>query len=601
MYLLLKAPWWLAGLVHAVQPSAPAPIRAPLRDLPWGQLNILHTTDTHGWFAGHLQEASYQADWGDYISFATHLKQQAADRGVDVLVVDTGDRVEGSGLYDSSIPPGKYTYDIVKKQSMDVICCGNHELYHAHTATREFTINAKNFKESYLASNVDIIDPNSGSRVPLAARYRLFETPNLKLKVLAFGFLFDFTGNANNSFVIPMKTAVQEQWFQDAIREECDIILVIGHVPVRQSEFDTLYSAIRQVKWDTPIQFMGGHTHIRDYVKYGPNAYGLESGRFMETIGWASIKGLSTKESVEGRAQSLTFDRKYIDNNIFSYHHHTGLNESTFPTNAGTNVSKMITSARKELDLSIKVGCSPQDYWISRAPYPSNNSILSLLSSTILPSIAPDESRSKIPRIFLMNSGAIRFDIFKGAVTRDSVYSVSPFAGGMGVIKDVPYDKAKRVLEILNKAKNMLGSNHLATRNTDGVDNSLSHLVAFGNRPSSQSVLSWTEDKELPPGYTTSDDLGNQGDDTVHEKIQYYDVPNCIQGRAAFPKDGVEPEKVDVVFVSFIEDWILRALLLTGQEYGKDEVTPFKPGTSFTDAFGSWIQANWKVDSAGSC
>jgi 2',3'-cyclic-nucleotide 2'-phosphodiesterase (5'-nucleotidase family) len=42
--------------VKAVQPSAPEPIAAPLRDLKWGQLNFLHTTDTHGWLAGHLQE-----------------------------------------------------------------------------------------------------------------------------------------------------------------------------------------------------------------------------------------------------------------------------------------------------------------------------------------------------------------------------------------------------------------------------------------------------------------------------------------------------------------------------------------------------------------
>lgn len=42
--------------VLAAQSSAPDPVPAPLRDLTWGQLNFLHTTDTHGWLAGHLQE-----------------------------------------------------------------------------------------------------------------------------------------------------------------------------------------------------------------------------------------------------------------------------------------------------------------------------------------------------------------------------------------------------------------------------------------------------------------------------------------------------------------------------------------------------------------
>ncbi len=46
----------LSTTTRAVQTSAPSPVQAPLRDLPWGQLNFLHTTDTHGWHAGHLQE-----------------------------------------------------------------------------------------------------------------------------------------------------------------------------------------------------------------------------------------------------------------------------------------------------------------------------------------------------------------------------------------------------------------------------------------------------------------------------------------------------------------------------------------------------------------
>lgn len=46
----------LLNLGRASQPRARQPVSAPLRDLPWGQLNFLHTTDTHGWHAGHLQE-----------------------------------------------------------------------------------------------------------------------------------------------------------------------------------------------------------------------------------------------------------------------------------------------------------------------------------------------------------------------------------------------------------------------------------------------------------------------------------------------------------------------------------------------------------------
>ena len=46
----------ISSAALAAQPSAVPPVSAPLRELPWGQLNFLHTTDTHGWHAGHLQE-----------------------------------------------------------------------------------------------------------------------------------------------------------------------------------------------------------------------------------------------------------------------------------------------------------------------------------------------------------------------------------------------------------------------------------------------------------------------------------------------------------------------------------------------------------------
>ena len=44
------------GAAVAIQPDARPAVAAPLRDLPWAQLNVLHTTDVHGWFGGHLQE-----------------------------------------------------------------------------------------------------------------------------------------------------------------------------------------------------------------------------------------------------------------------------------------------------------------------------------------------------------------------------------------------------------------------------------------------------------------------------------------------------------------------------------------------------------------
>jgi hypothetical protein len=32
----------------------------------------------------------------------------------------------------------------------------------------------------------------------------------------------------------------------------------------------------------------GGHTHIRNCIQYDEHSMGLESGRYMETVGWMS-------------------------------------------------------------------------------------------------------------------------------------------------------------------------------------------------------------------------------------------------------------------------------------------------------------------------
>lgn len=75
------------------QPNAENATIGPKAPLQWGQLNFLHTTDTHGWLEGHIKEQNYGADWGDFISFSRHMKQKAGSLGVDLLMIDTGKSV----------------------------------------------------------------------------------------------------------------------------------------------------------------------------------------------------------------------------------------------------------------------------------------------------------------------------------------------------------------------------------------------------------------------------------------------------------------------------------------------------------------------------
>ncbi|KAL9013433.1 MAG: hypothetical protein Q9173_001876 [Seirophora scorigena] len=614
-YILLLS---FVTCTQSAQPSAPEPVSAPLRDLPWGQLNFLHTTDTHGWHAGHLQEPSYTGDWGDYISFAERLRAKADREGVDLLLIDTGDRIEGNGLYDASVPKGKYTRDIFSEQDIDIICIGNHELYHKSSSESEYLSVVPSFKGNYLASNLDILDPESGDRVPLAPRFKKFTTKNQGIRIVAFGFLFDFTGNANNTFVEKVEKTVRQKWFLEAIHgRNVDLFLVAGHVLLDSPEYNAIFKAIREVQWDTPIQFFGGHTHVRDYFRYDSKAYGLESGRYMETIGFMSITGLSTGEKSKSHvvqpanmlAAAPKFSRRYIDNNLYSFHHHTSLNSSTFSTPHGRNVSAMIAAARKALNLDHSFGCAPTDLWTNRAPFPHENSIFTWLQKQVFPSTISDPSRKDYPRLAIFNTGGIRFDVFKGPFTIDTTYSVSPFTSGFRSIKDVPYTTAMKLITILNHEVPQLldlpydlaarapESDEVHFAAADTAHKFVQHAV--NQAPLSPSSSNNQHKQPLTPGYTTTDVGGSDGDDTIHSPIRFYHVPNVFETRVGFPSHSSgDPElkTVDLVYVDFIQRYVLLALEFLGTDYKEGDTDVYMDGTTMTEVISRWVEENWKGD-----
>lgn len=579
------------------------------------------------------------------------MKRKADEKGVDLLVVDTGDRIEGNGLYDASDPKGKYTYDIVAQQSFDVICTGNHELYQASSVDREHNTTVPNFKNTYLASNLDYIEPETGNQIPQAKRYRKFKTKNQGLAVVAFGFLFDFDRNANNSVVQKVEDTIKEDWFLQAIREKPDLFVVTGHVGLRMKEFEQIFRVIRDENWYTPIAFLGGHAHVRDTRKFDDNAVAIASGRYMETIGWMSLDGVKKiKGSAAAAADedgdvsaeaAVTFKRRYIDNNLYGLHHHTGLNETTFPTEHGRNVTKFIAESRKALQLDKAYGCAPQDLWMSRAEFPSNASIFTWLQEQVIPDVVYNEERKDVPRLAIANTGLVRFDIFKGAFTTDSTFILSPFLSRWNYIPDVPYKVAKRIIDMLNRGGQLgafsadpaLDTRYLVSPEQAAWAERQQQQQQQSDAPSSSSSSSSSPDAAvrllpldadadhqkplgrrhhhrtpedaapaaddgkpgLTQGYTTKDDLGTDGDDTEHAPVAYYPVPNCIQAEVAFPAGAAPPDRVDLVFIDYTQPWVLAALQFSGGDYTDADVQSYSD-LSMTDMIVQWIAANWKGD-----
>lgn len=562
------------------QPSAKHPVKTDeVRDLQWGELNFLHTTDTHGWLAGHILEREFSGDWGDFVSFQERMREIADQKQVDLITVDTGDRHDGNGLSDASKHDGSLSLPVFCEVDYDVVTIGNHELYRGVASLQEFHKIRSRFGERYVVSNVELAVGKAW--VPMGEKYRIFQTKNQNFTVLALGFLFNFEGNDKDaSRVTKVEDEIEKEWFTEVMQKlsEIDYILLIGHIPPRGSpEFGTILNKIRSYNKTIPVSMFGGHSHIRDYKIYDDYAVALQSGRYVETLGWSSVNFTNPDKDA---SKLPSFSRSYIDFNERNMALHAGKDLETFKTGHGIGVSNWIARIRKQLDLDEYRADIPQNYYTDRAPFPSPNSVFSLVQEHVLHLLtSPDEIKNDT-RYILLNTGAVRFDLFKGPYTKDTGYMLSPFHNDWIYIKDVPKWVADEVLPLVNGEDKVLSSksrfletsvsevNTETTTSTDptGWLNTIGQAL-IDLLPSELTDL-WqptvnNKSKHLSAGYETHDDLSSEGDDTVHEPWKFYPIPNALQtivpppsGAAA--KNGNEP--VTLIFHDFMAYFVQKAL-----------------------------------------
>ncbi|OLL22886.1 Secreted protein, partial [Neolecta irregularis DAH-3] len=138
-------------------------------------------------------------------------------------------------------------------------------------------------------------------------------------------------------------------------------------------------------------------------------------------------------------------------------------------------ISNQVTQIRHELDLTSTFGCSPRDYYLSRAPYDDKASFPCLIIQDVIPSVILQDARRSNPRIFLMNSGQLRFDVFKGPFTDDDSFIEAPFQNTFQFLPSVPYHIAKYTLSILNTGK-------LAKRRDPEVDSGNKSVLRYFSR-----------------------------------------------------------------------------------------------------------------------
>lgn len=292
-------------------------------------------------------------------------------------------------------------------------------------------------------------------------------------------------------------------------------------------------------------------------------------------------------------SSSLVYSRRYLDWNRLTFAYHAvGSQDNTFDYHSGERVTVDITKIRKELNLTTLFGCAPATYCQSCKPFGAEGNIFSLLP-TALSKVVINQTRANNPRLILINTGSIRFDLVKGPFTYDDSFIVSPFKDAFQFIPNVPYDKASRVINIINKAPDNKKRDLSATDfdfaplTGDGcVDPTIGSVSSHASlKARSNHGVIRRQSSKLTPGYTTTDDFGSDGDDTPHSKIPYYSQPQYIQANASFPADKSTPKSVDLIFLDYIATNVLSALKSVGPSYTKADVSYYLPESFTTNSY----------------
>ncbi|KAK4047352.1 hypothetical protein OIO90_006211 [Microbotryomycetes sp. JL221] len=574
----------MASQIAFIQPTTDSVAQSlPYRPLPWGDINIISTTDTHGWLRRECNgDLGFCGDFGQLVSFVHSIKHQAKQRKADLLVVDSGDRLDGNGLVDGE--PDAHTkgwtaMGIFRQMPYDIITTGNHELYQYPKAVMTQQRLVKHYGERYVTSNVNLTTYNTlpnGTIVettkPLGNRYRKFKTA-MGRNVTAFGPLFNFRAHDKGISVQAPHDMVNESWFIEAIQDRPSLFLLVGHMSVRKepdSEWRVIVKAIRKLHPTVPIAIFGGHHHIRDCTQEDPWSMSLAAGRYMETVGWMSIKGVDEPNPSQ---QPLTFERRYLDQNEQTFKFHTEFN---FETEKGKTISKQLKQTAQQFNLTLKFGQAPQSYYLYRYLPWSKNSILRLMTQEVLPRMIQRQDRP-FENIVILNTGSIRFDIFKGSFTRNDQWIILPFTNHFLFISGVKKSIVQKLLPYLNIVGEHHLSNDLMNRSSfesfAANDVKIEHLYRrslsnsfqrYYNELNLSTERERIQHEELTLGYVTYDECDDLGDDTKHRPLPIEPQPIFVSTSLSNKEDSIKkPQEeilIDVVFFDFIELDILNAL-----------------------------------------
>lgn len=125
----------------------------------------------------------------------------------------------------------------------------------------------------------------------------------------------------------------------------------------------------------------------------------------------------SATATVSSSISSLVYSRRYLDWNRLTFGYHADKSQdNTFDLRSGLRVTKEIYEARKALNLTVLYGCAPETYCQFCKPFGAKGNIFRLIQEALATTVI-NASRADVPRLIIINTGSIRFDLVQGPFT----------------------------------------------------------------------------------------------------------------------------------------------------------------------------------------
>lgn len=349
-----------------------------------GEVYIIHTNDSHGYYDEYLGFSAVAALKADYESL-----------GATVILLDAGDAFQGTAI--TMLTHGGSTVDVMNAVGYDAMCPGNHEFdygldtYLGHTESLEFGTICANMvwnDTGELVFDPYTIIERDGVSVGVFG-LSTPDTPGLVME----GYLDDVT------FTDPVVAA--EAMVSELTDIGVDWIVCLGHLGVDRSSSITSDVVCAQV--DGIDVFIDGHSHtVMEGGVVADGSIQLEesdtliasTGCYIQNIGVVHL-------TAEGGPEAVL---------VSDY------------TGSDPEVDEVVSEARAELEgiLAQEVGYSEIEIHGERTEARLGEVLIGdFVTDTLIEVTGAD--------IAVINGGAIRGSIGPGTVTANDVYTALPF------------------------------------------------------------------------------------------------------------------------------------------------------------------------------